>query len=289
MDHKTEAVHDNLENWNDRADVHAHGGYGDLTKLINDPHEITGTVRRDLAVLQPFLPEQSVAGQRLLHLQCHIGTDTLCWARLGAQSVVGLDFSPQSLTYARDLAKQAGVEINYVQADARYAAAALPEQQGQFDVIVTSAGTITWLPDLQDWAESIAKLLAPNGIFMIRDNHPFLFALDNAGLTVTENYFSGTESFYETDSSYAVSDQAASTSTAKVKHQRNHNWAHDFQEIISVLVGAGLTVEALGEHQETDWQALPMLTYNESLDEWTMPKGYPQLPLTFSLVVRKNS
>ena len=281
------AIKKNLENWNDRADIHANGGYGDLNEFAKNPQEITGTVQRDLAVLKPFLPNNSVAGQRLLHLQCHIGNDTVSWWRLGAKSVCGLDFSPNSLRYARKLAAKAGADITYVEGDARYAAAAMPDQIGKFDVIVTSAGTITWLPDLKDWAKSIADLLCPNGVFMIRDNHPLLFALDNEGLSIKQNYFSKTESFYTDDSSYAVNDTA--DGTAKIKHDRNYNWAHDFQEIVSVLRDAGLTIEAIGEHQETDWQALPMLTYNEQKDEWTMPKEYPQIPLTFSVVVRKNN
>lgn len=285
MDH-TQAVDENLENWNDRAQLHAQGGYGDLAKFASEPRALTGTVRRDLEVLEPFLPKHSVAGQRLLHLQCHIGTDTLSWYRLGAQDVYGLDFSPQSLVYAQKLAEQSGAKITYVQGDARYAAQALPDKHGQFDVIVTSAGTITWLPDLTDWAHSIAELMAPGGIFMIRDNHPLLFALDNEGLEIKQDYFSGTEIFYETDGSYVVNDTQGPAT--KIKHTKNHNWAHDFQEIISVLREAGLTVEALGEHPETDWQALPMLTYNEQKDEWVLPAGYPQVPLTFSVVAKKN-
>lgn len=286
MSNNKKEVHENLANWDDRADIHANGGYGDLNMFAADPHALTATVKRDLAVLQPFLPSGSVAGERLLHLQCHIGNDTLSWWRLGAQSVHGLDFSPKSLDYARKLAAKARADINYVKGDARYAAAALPDKLGQFDVIVTSAGTITWLPDLKDWAQSIADLLAPNGVFMIRDNHPLLFALDNEGFEIKQNYFSGTQSFYEDDGSYVVSTKA--NNNAKVKHTRNYNWAHDFHEIVSVLRAAGLTIEELGEHQVTDWQALPMLTYDESKDEWKMPASYPQIPLTFSVVARKS-
>ena len=40
-----------------------------------------------------------VTGQRLLHLQCHFGLDTLSWARLGA-AVTGVDFSPASIRLA---------------------------------------------------------------------------------------------------------------------------------------------------------------------------------------------
>lgn len=40
----------------------------------------------------------------------------------------GLDFSPLSLKYARDLAKQAGAEIEYVEGDARYASKVLSKK-----------------------------------------------------------------------------------------------------------------------------------------------------------------
>ena len=257
---KQNDISDNLASWEDRANVHANGGYGDLDEFVNDSSAITGTVKRDLDVLQPFLPQQSLTGQRLLHLQCHIGNDTISWWRLGAQAVYGLDFSPRSLEYARRLTKQAGAAVTYVERDARFASTALPDKLGQFDVVITSAGTITWLPDLKDWAESIADLLAPNGIFMIRDNHPLLFALDNEGMTIKNDYFSGTESSYDADTSYTVVTDSSEKQT--LTHQRNHNWAHDFQEIISALREAGLVIESLGEHRETDWQALPMLTFD---------------------------
>jgi len=43
-----------------------------------------------------------VAGKSLLHLQCHIGLDTLSWARRGAQ-VVGADFSDTAIAVAQQL------------------------------------------------------------------------------------------------------------------------------------------------------------------------------------------
>ena len=55
------------------------------------------TVRFDL----PRLGD--VTGVRGVHLQCHIGTDTISLSRLGAR-MTGLDFSGASLAVARDLA-----------------------------------------------------------------------------------------------------------------------------------------------------------------------------------------
>jgi SAM-dependent methyltransferase len=276
-------IAENLENWNDRANVHVNGGYGDIDSFIHNPMAVSSVVRRDMAVLAPHMPHGSVQGSKLLHLQCHIGTDTLSWARLGTSQVWGLDFSAKALAYAEEICAQERDRIHFVEGDARYASAVMSDQLGSFDVIVTSVGTITWLPDLKDWAHSIAELLVDGGVFMIRDTHPLLFALDNDGLTVVQDYFSGTESTYDSDSSYTANSQGT------IAHTRNHNWAHDFQELTTSLLEAGLTIEALGEHQESDWQALPMLEPDSDGHHcWRMPADKPSIPLTFSIVARKR-
>jgi SAM-dependent methyltransferase len=299
-------VAENRENWDDRAEVHFHsGGYGDLDALVDDPQALTSVVRRDLQVIKPFLPNGSVKDQRLLHLQCHIGTDTLCWVRLGAKDVCGLDFSPASLRHARELANRANVDIHYVEADARKAAQALPGRQ--FDVIVTSVGTVTWLPKLDQWAYSIARLLAPGGIFMIRDTHPLLFALDDSGLKLGGDYFAGAEDSWESDQTYKFNEHAEDGACSEtgdgvtdaslepagaarkpvITHTSNHNWAHDFAEMTQVLIDAGLVVEKLGEYAQSDWKCLSMLEQDPVSEAWLMPDGYPRIPLSFSIVARK--
>jgi hypothetical protein len=77
----------NLANWDKRVAGHvAPDGY-DIALLVNDPNLITNVLRFDHAALG------DVAGKTLLHSQCHIGTDTLSWAKLGA-TVTGIGFSP---------------------------------------------------------------------------------------------------------------------------------------------------------------------------------------------------
>ena len=65
-----------------------------------DPDFISDVVRFDLPLLG------DVSGLRGVHLQCHIGTDTISLSRLGA-TMVGLDFSSASLAEARRLAGDA--------------------------------------------------------------------------------------------------------------------------------------------------------------------------------------
>ena len=111
---------------------------------MDDPNHLTGIVRTDLAALVPFLPDGTVSGLDVCHLQCHIGTDTLSLARAGAR-VTGVDFSPGALESAANLAERLGVDATWVETDVLEARAAVA---GNFDLVYTSIGTITWLPNL---------------------------------------------------------------------------------------------------------------------------------------------
>ena len=100
----------------------------------------------------------------------------------------------------------------------------MPERKGSLDAIVASCGTITQLPDLKDWGRSIASLLADGGIFMIRNNHPLLFALNDEGLSTVQDYFGGTETTYETDQSYTSATGSLEVGTKpRITHTTNHN------------------------------------------------------------------
>ncbi len=116
-----------------------------------------------------------IAGLRAVHLQCHIGTDTLSLARLGAP-VSGLDFSPASLAQARRLAERCGAAIDYVEASVYDAASVLPADS--FDLVYTGIGALNWLPRIDGWARNVAALLKPGGRLFLREGHPLLFALD---------------------------------------------------------------------------------------------------------------
>ena len=48
------------------------------------------------------------SGKDIVHLQCHIGLDTISLKHLGASSVTGLDFSPKAIAAARDFAAKSG-------------------------------------------------------------------------------------------------------------------------------------------------------------------------------------
>ena len=79
--------------------MHAASRTYDLAGLAADPQALSAVVAYD----RPWLGD--LPGLDVVHLQCHIGTDTVSLARLGAR-VTGVDFSPGALAVARDLGRR---------------------------------------------------------------------------------------------------------------------------------------------------------------------------------------
>jgi len=123
-----------------------------------------------------------VAGSRILHLQCHFGSDSLKLAQRGA-SVVGLDFSAPAIEAARQLAAELGLgdRARFVHADLYDAPAAIPERAA-FDVVFVTWGAISWLPDIYRWAQIVCHFLKPGGSLYLAEAHPAAMVFDDAAM-----------------------------------------------------------------------------------------------------------
>jgi SAM-dependent methyltransferase len=145
-----------------------------------------------------------VAGKSLLHLQCHFGMDTLSWARLGA-SVTGMDFSDKAIDLAASLARELDLPARFICSDLYDLPDHLPEQ---FDIVFTSYGILTWLPDIPRWARIAASYVKPGGTFYLVEFHPFAQVFDEAarGLVLKYPYFDRSMQVSTCDASYADSE-----------------------------------------------------------------------------------
>jgi len=277
---KDAAHHANLAYWNEAATLHQ-VSY-DAAALVQDPAGLSGVVKQDATLLAPFLPSGTVNGLDMVHLQCHIGTDTLSWARLGAR-LTGVDFSPESLRVARELSAAAGVDIEYIQSTI---AAAAPALAGRcFDVVYTSIGVLCWLDNLDQWANLIANLLKPDGKFFIREGHPMAQSLDQTApageLRLAWPYFNCGAVAEQIDRDYS--------SPAKLTNTSTYEWAHPLSEVIGSLLGAGLKILDFQEHRTVPWAILPWMPEASNTQDHVLPDGLADLcPLTFSLVATPN-
>ncbi|MDT0320383.1 class I SAM-dependent methyltransferase [Streptomyces millisiae] len=258
----------NRENWDDRVRVHAESSFYDLPGFRAGASPLRSFERAELG---------EVAGKRLLHLQCHMGQDTLSWGRLGAE-VTGLDFSAKAVEQARALAADVGLadRARFVVSDVYEAPAALPGER--FDIVYTGLGSLVWLPDLTRWAEVVAGLLAEGGALYLVEFHPATDMLGEDGRTVDHDYFDAEP--WRQDHAYTYTDGPALEKTVSVQ------FLHPLGEVVSALAGAGLRVEFLHEHPFTIFQRYPVLEESEP-GIFTFPPGHPRVPLMFSLRARR--
>lgn len=227
-----------------------------------------------------------VTGKTLLHVQCHFGLDTLSWARLGAASVTGVDFSEPAVAFARELARDVGLAER-----SRFVVSNVYDLPGPlagetFDVVYTGCGALGWLPDLEPWARTVAGFVKPGGIFYIHEAHPVLWAIDDDqptpnNLHLAYDYWGGETLTVPVKGSYA-------DPTADVNVKVQHGWNHSLGEIVTLLARNGLRIELLDEKRELAWPA-PFLVPTGRGTTHAWPAGQVgTLPLMYSLRARKG-
>lgn len=266
----------NLANWESRVPLHVGPGGYDLVSFEN-PEYLSGVVRYDL----PRLGD--ISGLDVVHLQCHIGTDTVSLARLGPRSVTGLDFSPSAIAAATDLAKRAATDVRFIESDVYDATRSL--SAGCCDLVYTGIGALCWLPDIRLWAGVVADLLRPGGRLFMREGHPMLDTLSDDRpddlLVVHYPYFETAGTTFTETSTYG----GEGTVTAPEGVSFNHGLG----EVFTALTDAGLMVTDLDEHREVPWKALDeaMIESTEFDGEYVLAHHPERLPLTYTIQAHK--
>ncbi|KDO00639.1 class I SAM-dependent methyltransferase [Pseudomonas donghuensis] len=272
----TDPIELNRRNWDERAPLHAASKDYEVDTFVADPAHLSEVVRFDL----PRLGD--IRGLRAVHLQCHIGTDTLSLSRLGAE-VSGLDFSAQSLAQARALAERCGAMIDYVESDVYAADQVLAP--ASFDLVYTGIGALIWLPSIERWARTVAALLKPGGRLFLREGHPMLLAVNEDHqdqLVIEYPYFEReAPTVWDSGQTYVETDRL-------LEQTVTHEWNHGLGEIISALLKHGLQLTALVEHDSIPWEALPGQMSQDGAGEWSLNKDRWRLPLSYTLQAVKR-
>ena len=257
----------NREAWDDLARLHATSRFYDLAGLVAGEHP----------ELRPWEIDEMgpVDGCDLLHLQCHIGTDTVVLARRGARTV-GLDFSADALAVAKQLGRECGLAMEWVRSDV-YAADEVLEGR-DFDVVYTGFGALGWLPDLDPWAEVVANLLRPGGRLYVAEIHPMWVALVEDGRTLCQDAIDADLVSYDEDGSYA--DRGA-----HIDHTVTYERLHSTGDLLTAVLDAGLTIEMYHEQDVTPAPSDWMERHDDGL--YHFPDGTFRFPVAYSLLARR--
>ncbi|MEP1447653.1 MAG: class I SAM-dependent methyltransferase [Paraglaciecola sp.] len=249
----------NKEAWDKRTQVHVGSKFYDVEAF-----------KAGKSSLNTIELEQvgNVEGKKLLHLQCHFGLDTLSWARLGAK-VTGVDLSPAAIEQANKLKSLLGLQANFIANDVYQ----FGHQNTQtFDIVFTSYGALCWLPNLNKWANTIAKSLVLGGEFHLVEFHPFNDLLSGYC------YFPRNEPDIEEEGTYTENCDGTKSTIL--------TWAHSLNEVINALILAGLSIEHYGEYAFSPYDCFEDLEYVAGKGYQMLHKGQ-QVPLVYAIKARK--
>ncbi len=126
----------------------------------------------------------SVKGKRVLELGCGGGQASIYLAKLGAKCT-GIDISRRQIEYARKLAAEEGVEVDFSESTMTD----LRRLYGADYDIVISIFAIQYIEDLDGLFKEVGKVIRPGGVFLFSTEHPFYLITDPETMQVGESYY----------------------------------------------------------------------------------------------------
>ncbi len=257
----------NRDAWDIRTEVHKSSEMYDIESFKKGRNSLTEIEMRGIG--------HEVKGKTLLHLQCHFGQDSLSLARLGAK-VTGVDMSPKSIALARQLNAELGLDATFVESNVLDLRDNL---DGKFDLVFTSFGVLSWLPDLDAWAAVIDHFLKPGGTFFIAEFHPALYMFDFPTQKIEFNYFNGGHAIME-ENTGTYTDRNANIS------YKEYFWTHSLHEMINPLVQRGLIVKEFIEYPYSPFDCFENMVETEN-GHFKFGNLKTSIPHVFSLKMQK--
>lgn len=264
-----ETVPSSEETWNEDT-------YAAWTSRFGTPAEAAAKLAKDpsgkLFPLRDYLGE--VSGQKIMNLMGSNGMKAVALGLLGAEVAVA-DFSEANARYAGELAREAGVQLTYIVSDVLK----LPEEvlDHSYDLVFAEMGIVHYFTDLTPFMETVSRLLASGGRFVLRDFHPVTTKLiSSKGSTakvrkhkVSGDYFD--TSLEEKKVSYSKYLPSSAGSVSGEKHSVVYWRRWTLGEIVTAAARSGLIIRELIEEP------------NLSSDVYD--KGIPK---TFTLIAETN-
>lgn len=262
---KTDYFETNRKAWNLRTAIHIESEFYNNANFIKGKSSLNEIELNLLGVIK---------GKKILHLQCHFGQDTISLNRLGAE-VTGIDLSDKSIEKATELARTTGSNAKFICCNLYDLPKHLDEK---FDIVYTSYGAITWLPDLDQWAKIISQYLKPGGQFVFVEFHPAVWIFDDDFSYIKYSYFNTGEIQETVEGTYASTEAPVSLESV--------TWNHALSEVVNSLLNNDLNITALNEYNYSPYNCVKhMLEFEPG--KFRIKHFDDKVPLVFSIVASK--
>jgi ubiquinone/menaquinone biosynthesis C-methylase UbiE len=256
----------NRKMWDDRTKVHYQSDFYNVKSFVEGKDSLN-TIEIDLL--------GNIKGEKILHLQCHFGLDSISLSRRGAR-VTGIDFSEESIKKARELDLLTETKTRFIQSDVYSLKDVLKEK---FDIIFTSYGVVTWLPDMNKWAETIQYFLKPGGRFILVEFHPIVWMFSDDFQSI-EYHYSDTEPIFE-ELKGTYTDRSADITNLSV------SWNHGLSVIMMALINKGLNIKEFMEYDYSPYNCFKN-TIEIEKGKYQIKGLEKKIPMLYSLIAEKR-
>ena len=259
---RDDPVEANRKAWEQAAPYHRANRHADLLSHFAEPGY---SCLDDIATER--LRALGVQGKAVAQLCCNNGREVVSARNLGAARGVGFDQAAAFIAQAEELAKAASIDCEFVATDVNRIAA---EYDAAFDIVMVTIGVFGWMPDLNRFIGTAARLLKPGGCFFAYEQHPIVEMYEPGDPEEALYSYFRREPFVEAESLdyYGNAEYEAET----------HYWFHHtLADILTGCIGHGLAIEHFQEYPNNISSANMDVFENRTA----------QLPLSYTLVARK--
>lgn len=197
-----------------------------------------------------------IAGKRVCVLGS--GDNQVVFALAGLDAVVtSVDISQNQLQVAAQRSRELGLSIEFVQADVTDLSVL---EAGSFDVVYTGGHVAVWVSDLWKYYAESARILAPGGLLMISEYHPFrrIWRDSTTTLSVESRYLDRGPFKYD------YTDNVLSRKSGSLKCYEYHWTVADY---LNSVISSGCRILFVDEFGEDvgDWEGAPLAGLPEFL------------------------
>ena len=179
------------------------------------------------------------------------GDNQVVFALAGLGGIVtSVDISKNQLDVAERRTRELGLSVSFIRADVTDLSAI---DSGTFDIVYTGGHVGVWVSDIDTYYAEAARILRPDGLFVIAEYHPFrrIWKESRDQLIVESAYFE--QGPFE----YDVSDDILCVNPGVLKSYEFHWTMSDY---INAVLRSGcrlLEVDEFGE-AVADWEGAPL-------------------------------
>jgi ubiquinone/menaquinone biosynthesis C-methylase UbiE len=188
---------------------------------------------------------------------------------LGAKCTI-IDISQGNAKYAKELAAEAGIEINYIVSDILDLSEEI--KKPEYDIVFAELGIVHYFTDLKPFFSTAYSLLKSGGRFVLRDFHPISTKLiSSRGSTAKVRKHKVDGDYFDASLEEKEVSFAKYLPEGIVKETRTVYWRRwTLGEVVTAAADSGLVIKILSEEP--------------NLSSEVFDKGIPK---TFTIVADK--